>query len=74
MKVHELKRDLWLPQPLTEIFSFFADAANLEMLTQPWLNFRMLSPRPIPIGLGTLIDYRIVVHRIPFRWQSEITV
>lgn len=26
------------------------------------------------MGAGTLIDYRIVVHGIPFRWQSEITV
>ena len=73
MKVHELKRELWLPRPVAEIFPFFADAANLEALTPPWLNFRILSPRPIPIRLGTLIDYRIVVHGIPFRWQSEIT-
>lgn len=74
MKVHELQRELWLPRPLTEIFPFFADAANLETLTPPWLNFRILSPRPIPMGGGTLIDYRIVVHGIPFRWRSEITV
>ena len=73
MKVHELKRELWLPRPVAEIFPFFAEAANLEALTPPWLNFRILSPRPIPIRLGTLIDYRIVVHGIPFRWQSEIT-
>jgi ligand-binding SRPBCC domain-containing protein len=73
VKVHELKRELWLPRPVAEIFPFFADAANLESLTPPWLNFRILSPRPIPIRLGTLIDYRIVVHGIPFRWQSEIT-
>ena len=74
MKVHELQRDLWLARPLAEVFPFFADAANLETLTPPWLNFRILSPRPIPMGVGTLIDYRIVVHGIPFRWQSEITV
>jgi len=73
VKVHELKRELWLPRPVAEIFPFFAEAANLEALTPPWLNFRILSPRPIPIRLGTLIDYRIVVHGIPFRWQSEIT-
>ena len=74
MKVHELQRDLWLARPLAEVFPFFSHAANLEALTPPWLNFRLLSPRPIPMGVGTLIDYRIVVHGIPFRWQSEITV
>jgi ligand-binding SRPBCC domain-containing protein len=74
VKIHELQRELWLPRPLTEIFPFFADATNLEALTPPWLNFRILSPRPIPMGVGTLIDYRIVVHGIPFRWRSEITL
>ena len=73
MKVRELKREIWLPQPLAEIFPFFADAANLEKLTPPWLNFQILSPRPIQIRLGTLIDYRVVVRGILFRWQSEIT-
>jgi len=74
VKVHELQRELWLPRPLAEIFPFFADATNLETLTPPWLKFRILSPRPILMGVGTLIDYRIVVHGIPFRCQSEITV
>jgi hypothetical protein len=73
VKIHELQRELWLPRPLTEIFRFFADATNLEALTPPWLNFRILSPRPIAMGVGTLIEYRIVVHGIPFRWLSEIT-
>lgn len=74
MKIHELRSELWLPRPVAEIFPFFADAANLERLTPPWLNFRILSPPPIPMGAGTLIDYRIVIHGIPLRWQSEITV
>ena len=73
MRVREFKRTTWLPRPVGEIFPFFADAANLEMLTPPWLNFRVLSPRPIQIRLGSLIDYRIYVHGIRFRWQSEIT-
>jgi len=73
VNIHELNRELWLPRPVAKIFPFFADASNLEVLTPPWLNFQVLSPRPVPIGSGTLIDYRIVVHGIPFRWQSEIT-
>jgi ligand-binding SRPBCC domain-containing protein len=74
VKIHELQRELWLPRPLTEIFPFFTEATNLEALTPPWLNFRILSPRPILMRVGTLINYRIVVHGMPFRWQSEITV
>jgi ligand-binding SRPBCC domain-containing protein len=73
VRIREFKRTTWLQCPVSEVFPFFADAANLELLTPPWLHFRILTSRPIQIRLGTLIDYRIRVHRIPFRWQSEIT-
>lgn len=39
-----------------KIFPFFADAANLEVLTPPWLKFQILSPRPLEMHVGTLID------------------
>jgi ligand-binding SRPBCC domain-containing protein len=68
-----LERDIWLPRPLDEIFAFFSNAANLEVLTPPWLHFRILTPKPIAMHDGTLIDYRIRVHGIPISWQSEIT-
>lgn len=73
MRIREFKRTTWLQRPVSEVFPFFADAANLELLTPPWLHFRILTSRPIQIRLETLIDYRIRVHGIPFRWQSEIT-
>jgi ligand-binding SRPBCC domain-containing protein len=69
-----LESDLWLPRPLDEVFAFFSDAANLEALTPPWLRFRILTPKPIAMRQGALIDYGIRVHGIPITWQSEITV
>ena len=73
MKTFTLTNELWLPQPPAEIFPFFADAANLERLTPPSLRFRILTPPPIEMAVGTLIDYRIRLRGIPMRWQSEIT-
>ena len=73
MKIHEFKRELWLPRPLAQIFSFFADPANLEALTPPRLKFQILTPRPVEISVGTLIDYRLRVRGFPMSWQSEIT-
>ncbi len=72
MKAFTLQTEQWLPRPLDEVFSFFADARNLEAITPPWLKFEVLTPPPIPMRAGTLIDYRIRVHGIPIRWRTEI--
>ena len=68
-----LRSELWLPRPLEEVFAFFADASNLQELTPDWLDFSILTPRPITMCRGALIDYRLKVHGIAIRWQSEIT-
>lgn len=67
------RSNVWLPRPVAEVFPFFADARNLEELTPPFLRFQVLSPPPIPMAAGTRIDYRLRLHGIPIRWQSEIT-
>jgi ligand-binding SRPBCC domain-containing protein len=74
VKIHRLERSVTVPRPLEEVFPFFAEAANLEELTPPWLAFEIVTPRPIEMAEGTLIDYRLRVRGIPMRWRSEITV
>ncbi len=64
---------LFLPHPLEKVFPFFADAGNLETLTPSWLRFEILTPLPIHMRAGALIEYRLRLHGIPLRWQSEIT-
>ena len=73
MKTFTLTNELWLPLPPDEVFPFFADAGNLERLTPPSLRFRILTPPPIEMAIGTLIDYRVRLRGVPMRWQSEIT-
>ena len=74
MRTFTLSNELWLPQPPQKVFPFFADAANLERLTPPSLRFQILTPPPIDMAAGALIDYRIRLRGLPMRWQSEITV
>lgn len=72
MKEYLFEAELWLPRPRSEVFPFFSEARNLEELTPPWLNFEVLTPAPIVMKPGLLIDYRIKIHGIPIRWRTEI--
>ncbi len=65
--------DLWLPSGLEEVFSFFSDPKNLQRITPDWLQFTFLSPVPIRMAKGTLIEYRLRLHGFEVNWQTEIT-
>jgi ligand-binding SRPBCC domain-containing protein len=72
MKEFTIQTQLWLPRSREEVFPFFAEARNLEAITPPWLKFEVLTPPPIAMRTGALIDYQIRVHGIPIRWRTEI--
>ena len=71
-KTHDLYREQLVPRPLDEVCGFFAQAGNLERITPPWLGFGLLTPEPVEMDTGTLIEYRLRLHRIPLRWISRI--
>lgn len=73
MTIHTFKTELWLPEKREAVYSFFADARNLEAITPPWLNFRILTPDPIAMRSGARIDYRLRVHGFRVSWQTEIS-
>lgn len=73
MKIHHFKSEMWLPRPVEEVFAFFSDARNLELITPPWLRFEVVTAGKIEMRPGTLIDYRLRLRGIPLRWRSEIT-
>jgi ligand-binding SRPBCC domain-containing protein len=72
VKTFRFSSSQWLPRPIEELFPFFSSARNLELLTPPWLSFSVLTPEPIPMRRGTLIDYRLRWRGLPMRWRSEI--
>jgi len=67
-----LERSLFIPRPREEVFTFFADARNLERITPAFLGFRILTPDPIEMKPGALIDYQLRLHGIPVTWRTRI--
>jgi ligand-binding SRPBCC domain-containing protein len=73
MKIRQFESELWLPRRREEAFAFFADPANLEAITPPWLQFHTVTQGPIEMRAGTLIDYQLRVRGFPVRWRTRIT-
>lgn len=60
-------------RPRAEVFDFFSKAENLKIITPDWLGFQIITPLPISMKKGTVIDYTIRVFGLRFHWQSEIS-
>lgn len=72
MYTYVLEREQLVPRPRREVFAFFCDATNLERITPPFLRFRVLTPVPIQMDEGTLLDYALSLYGIPFKWRTLI--
>lgn len=71
---YRLHAEMTVDLPIETVFDFFSDATKLEQITPPWLNFSVLTPLPITMRKGLLLDYRLYLHRIPINWRTEIAV
>lgn len=67
-----IEREQVVPRARGEVFAFFSKAENLEVLTPRFLRFEILTPLPIPMGAGTVIDYRIRLFGVPRKWRTLI--
>ncbi|HEY1684268.1 MAG TPA: SRPBCC family protein [Tepidisphaeraceae bacterium] len=73
MREFVFHQEFLAPAPVEKVFPFFTDVRNLQRITPPWLDFKILSPGDIEMRKGALIDYKLKIRGIPVRWQSEIT-
>jgi ligand-binding SRPBCC domain-containing protein len=62
---HTISREQRVLGDPETVFGFFADAGNLESITPPWLKFHVVTPRPIDMREGALIEYRLTLHGVP---------
>jgi ligand-binding SRPBCC domain-containing protein len=73
MTIHTLTRQQFVPAPVADVFKFFSQPENLAKLTPPELGFVILTPSPIEMKAGALIDYTIRVSGMRVRWTTLIT-
>jgi len=73
-ELERLHRGIVVPASLDETFAFFADAANLQRLTPPWLHFSIRTPLPAQMRVGLEIAYLIRLYGLPLPWRSRIDV
>jgi len=73
MKIYTLKTRQKIAKPRSELFDFFQRPENLEKITPASVGFRILTPSPIKMKVGTVLDYTIRLFGLPVRWTTLIT-
>ena len=70
--IHSIDAEQWVPRPIDEVFAFFSDALNLESITPARVHFHVITPRPIELKSGALINYKMRLNGIPLKWTTRI--
>lgn len=72
MVKHHFEQEQLVRRSRSEVFGFFADAANLERITPDSLHFEIRSPQPIAMCAGATIHYQLSLFGLKFRWCTLI--
>ena len=73
MKVYTLKKEQKISKNILDVFNFFSRPENLAAITPPKMKFKILTPSPIEMKEGSIIDYTVKIFGIPTRWRTIIT-
>ena len=73
MRIYNLRCEMIVNRPISEVFPFFENARNLARITPDWLQFTVLTPEPLVMRAGLEIEYKIRLFGIPLGWKSVIT-
>ena len=63
-----------VPEDISTVFNFFETPKNLNLITPPWLNFKIIPPVPKTTYEGLEISYRLSLHKLPMFWKSKIII
>jgi ligand-binding SRPBCC domain-containing protein len=72
MRTYNLRCEMLVQRPISEVFPFFENAHNLARITPDWLKFTVLTPDPLDMKVGLEIEYKIRLLGVPMNWKSVI--
>lgn len=73
MKLYHLHREQVVPVERDEVFRFFEQPENLARITPPSMDFVILTPTPISMKEGAVIDYTVKALGARMHWRTLIT-
>ena len=73
MKLYTLRKKQKISKNISVVFDFFSKPENLSVITPPNMGFNILTPSPIEMKEGALIDYTVKILGFPIRWRTLIT-
>ncbi|MEI9943958.1 MAG: SRPBCC family protein [Chitinophagaceae bacterium] len=75
MAIYSFKRIQQIPASVPAVWDFFASHANLQLITPPGMNFKIISKyHGESIYPGQVIEYKLKpLLGIPLYWMTEIT-
>ena len=73
MKLYELNKTQIINDSIENVFDFFSKPENLKTITPEKLSFNILTPIPINMDKGTVIDNTIRLFGVRVHWRTLIT-
>ena len=74
MKKYTIRFEQFIDLPIEDVFNFFSRPENLSLITPPRLKFDILTPSPIQMKEGQLIDYSLtIMYFMKLHWRTLIT-
>jgi ligand-binding SRPBCC domain-containing protein len=72
-KVFKFRAEQEISSDIDSVFDFFSKPENLSKITPPKMGFHILTPTPIEMKAGAIIDYTVKIFGVPQRWRTMIT-
>lgn len=69
---YRLKTEQLIYSNINKVFNFYSTPKNLNLITPPFLNFKILGNEYEDTTEGKIFIYKLKLHNLPVFWKSKI--